>query len=957
MAFISETTQIKCRICHKEMLRKNYKAHLKNVHPTENSDDTTPFSQRTISDLFSKFKKTEKTSEIDTHSETIEDITEKVGESSKRRLENVDLEEGERLKKRHESGDSGIGLSSAMFRQSLGSSGDSKTADMSKSNLMPANVTNNDLDEKLDKILQGLNELKIEKKKEPQSAQLDEIEDMRTDDFITLENNIKYARSMDQILQSGFIYDKDTSKVICSVCEDKGKCDSGEFLYPSEHGLSFEQNEFLPRIFCNLKKSVVRHIHISKTHIEAIRDLKEKERQEKLFETKNQHAGMNLGRICMKNYILGRPYTDYESDVLVLKMSGATVGELNHSRKFPASFRKSVCQVVHERVSKYLSTPLKQTGFLPPVCISADKGTYKHRSRQFLSCITIMPGGNNFVEVLTCGQPVVTKGSSGKALAENMKEGFDSFGISSKQIESGVFDGVYFHCSISKHLEELYKTNQEHVLYTWDPLHKTGLVDKDVADKKVWVTDITTICQQIFNTFNWGANYEKFREATTLWKLSLSNLVKFSETRFANSKRKVYKNIHHEFAPIITCLEDSIMAAVTNRSGEETSNARIREKGDEARTLKGKILNVDFLLLLSGLVDVYEQFGVIVQYTQMVHLLPHERYDLFTKGIGQMKKMTLCVDHKNCEILCEDKKKPCMWPKSHADKKSLKEKGTIRDIPVVDSQGIEAAGLGILTRSQTSQMRIDDDDGHNVDASILETDRKLCELVNELCVGLNDGVYSAEHVEIVEATRVVLDLPSLALSIKEEGASATSVSVLQFQHFKNAISNIPVNSLKNVPEDELKAQYRCFLERLEKLTKTLDTETLRKADSKDIIQQFFDLDNSLFKGIEMIMQALSVAAVKISCESIVESFVSRYEDHFHLKRNLNEESVNEEFEIAVNGPNLANSDSVIKEAMNRHWEGGCWHFHKTTIMEKMAQGDSTVLKRMLNTKNNLPFMG
>ena len=197
-----------------------------------------------------------------------------------------------------------------------------------------------------------------------------------------------------------------------------------------------------------------------------------------------------------------------------------------------------------------------------------------------------------------------------------------------------------------------------------------------------------------------------------------------------------------------------------------------------------------------------------------------------------------------------------------------------------------------------------------------------------LCEGLTDRVYSAEHVEIIEATRVVIDLPSLALSIKEEGASATSVAVLNFPHFNNAISKIPVNSLKNVPEDELKSQYRCFLERLEKLTKTLNTETLRKADSKDIIQQFFYLNDSLFKGIEMIMQALSVAAVKISCESIVESFVSRYEDHFYLKRNMNEESVNEEFEIAVNGPNLANSDSVNKEAMNRHWEGGCWHFYK-----------------------------
>ena len=59
------------------------------------------------------------------------------------------------------------------------------------------------------------------------------------------------------------------------------------------------------------------------------------------------------------------------------------------------------------------------------------------------------------------------------------------------------------------------------------------------------------------------------------------------------------------------------MAAVTNRSGEETSNAKIREKGDEARTLKGKILNVDFLQLLSMGWLMY--MNNCVQYTQMVH--------------------------------------------------------------------------------------------------------------------------------------------------------------------------------------------------------------------------------------------------------------------------------------------------------------------------------------------------
>ena len=83
-------------------------------------------------------------------------------------------------------------------------------------------------------------------------------------------------------------------------------------------------------------------------------------------------------------------------------------------------------------------------------------------------------------------------------------------------------------------------------------------MDKHMSelDAFEWLQDITTTCTQVFNTFNWGASYEQFREATASWKLSLSNLVNFSDTRFASSKRKVFKNIHHQFAPIISCLEE-----------------------------------------------------------------------------------------------------------------------------------------------------------------------------------------------------------------------------------------------------------------------------------------------------------------------------------------------------------------------------------------------------------------
>ena len=42
-----------------------------------------------------------------------------------------------------------------------------------------------------------------------------------------------------------------------------------------------------------------------------------------------------------------------------------------------------------------------------------------------------------------------------------------------------------------------------------------------------------------------------------------------------------------------------------------------------------------------------------------------------------------------------------------------------------------------------------------------------------------------------------------------------------------------------------------------------------------------------------------------SSESVLESVVLHYENHFDARRSTNEETANEEFEIPVNGPNLA----------------------------------------------------
>ena len=54
MSAVSETAIEVCRFCKLKLRRKNYKAHLKNVHPKENSDDLAGQTQIKITNLFSK---------------------------------------------------------------------------------------------------------------------------------------------------------------------------------------------------------------------------------------------------------------------------------------------------------------------------------------------------------------------------------------------------------------------------------------------------------------------------------------------------------------------------------------------------------------------------------------------------------------------------------------------------------------------------------------------------------------------------------------------------------------------------------------------------------------------------------------------------------------------------------------------------------------------------------------
>ena len=99
-------------------------------------------------------------------------------------------------------------------------------------------------------------------------------------------------------------------------------------------------------------------------------------------------------------------------------------------------------------------------------------------------------------------------------------------------------------------------------------------------------------------------------------------------------------------------------------------------------------------------------------------------------------------------------------------------------------------------------------------------------------------------------------------------------------------------------------------------------EKSRKIDAKELIKNFFDPSSMLYLDIEMIMHAITGSCVKQSCESILASLVSKYERNFHSRRNVNEDSYNEESVISVNGPNIAHCHQVIGEPIDRYRKGG-----------------------------------
>lgn len=231
--------------------------------------------------------------------------------------------------------------------------------------------------------------------------------------------NLTNTRSIGEIVELGFAYNN--SCFTCDLCKS-------DFLYHSEDGIEFEKDQKLPKSFSNLKSHIKKHIlshsHVNKQHEKVLEETSSEKSKTRLHD-----IGMKVGRVAYNVCFSGMSFQSFETQILLQNLNGVDIGDINHSKDFVKKLLPEFAKHIKGRVKKFITTTLPQTGHLPAVNTAADKATYKHRSRQFVSLTTIVPDSPGLIQMIFVGIPVVKHGSTGLALCQNWKSALDDIQV------------------------------------------------------------------------------------------------------------------------------------------------------------------------------------------------------------------------------------------------------------------------------------------------------------------------------------------------------------------------------------------------------------------------------------------------------------------------------------------------------------------------------------------------
>ena len=267
----------------------------------------------------------------------------------------------------------------------------------------------------------------------------------------------------------------------------------------------------------------------------------------------------------------------------------------------------------------------------------------------------------------------------------------------------------------------------------------------------------------------------------------------------------------------------------------------------------------------------------------------------------------------------------------------------------------------LLVMSTSRQTRLQSDQNELVVADGINLVKEhLSTVVWRMHPDFCNELFDDETKQKIEHCRTICDLKSLLTRINRNGA--VTVGLEEGESFLIA-TNAVTDTCKSFSREDVLRLFREFVTVMERVFVSSVTQfDASKFQNRELIQRIIGSDESdKFKEVRVIVHIILTACVKISVESIVESLVSRYENHFTSSRQLTEEHALDEMIISENGPNLHEADSILERAMNRYWsensQNGKWHFIRSgENIKNHLGGTSKVVGKMLSEPSKRPFM-
>lgn len=607
----SKENSVICRVCSEKCLRQNYTRHLKRFHPEEDEENVREKRQRSVDSFF-----VPATVSVPVSSPTLQP------ESDESTSTNIVAEV-----------DVVTGADAVTSAAEVADLEDDVSADETTDISFQQSILKNQIDIKaqLDLITSAVESLSLQSQRN-KNADNRPIQTPEITADAQIIDDVAKCKTLEDIDNVTYLqYVPESGIIICTICnnvsdvgEIGGATKLGQFrVIDDDFGVTTDGN-IANASFRNLKKHILSHLK-SLTHL---RNINVETSQTNPITPREVMVGMRIGRICYNLNKKGRPDTDFENEMLMHSLNGVDVGDINHSRLFPSKFIKYLSETVQSKVKVFLNSRLPQTGFPPAGKILADKATSKHRSKHFISYVTVVPGATALIQPILLDINIV-KGHKGTDLANDIIQTLNKYDMNKEHYLGGSYDGQYHKLSVPLHIDQHYGFDGDDAKFSdWDPMHKAGVVDTHMRKNANfrWVNKATDTIGDAFKAINWGQEFEHFFEVAQRLKADddFNSEVYcalpcfYSNTKFANHCSKVYLQAWKDYPALLSTFEETQMML---HSGSQNQ----RKKASEARALRNRMLNKRFAAIMCGLCDIYKLFGHGVNVLQTVNILPHER--------------------------------------------------------------------------------------------------------------------------------------------------------------------------------------------------------------------------------------------------------------------------------------------------------------------------------------------